>query len=734
MRFPRFLSFLSFVFLLPGAAFATMFGSVQGLVHDPQHRPMQGVQVKIQSTSSDWSQTQTSNSDGELQFSAVPLGTYTLFIDTPGFAPVQQKIVVSSGSALGVHYQLALAQVRQNVEVAETGELVTPESAASKTMIAGQEIAATPGAQNTNSMAMITDFVPSAVMVHDQLHIRGGHQVSWLLDGVPVPNTNIASNVGPQFDPKDIASIEVQRGGFSAEYGDRTYGVFNVITRSGFERNNQAELVTSYGSFNQTNDQFSIGSHTDRFAYYASVNGYRTDLGLETPTPDVLHDQAAGVGGYLSLIFNRTPADQFRLALSSRADHYQVPNSADDQSAGVRDVDDETDRFANLSWTHTASNGVVFTVAPFYHFNRARYIGGPLDEISPNDDRGSTYAGGVATVSIVHGKHNASAGLQGFGERDSRLLVLLSPTAATQEQDQVTGSVQALFFEEQYKATSWLTLNGGLRFTHFSGAFAENATNPRVGAAIRIPRLNWVLRSFYGRYYQAPPLLTVGGPVLALAADQGFGFLPLRGERDEQHEVGLTIPIPGWTLDITNFRTSANNYFDHDALGSSNIFFPLTLARARIYGWETTVRSHKLFGVAQFHLAYSHQHAEAAGAVTGGLTDFTAPDAGFFFLDHDQRDTLSTGVQLDLPYRTWASTNINYGSGFLNGDGPAHLPSHTTLDLALGKSFGEAWSVGFTALNLTNQRYMLDSSNTFGGSHFVNPRELAVQVKFRFHY
>ena len=41
-------------------------------------------------------------------------------------------------------------------------------------------------------------------MVHDQLHVRGGHQVTWAIDGVPVPNTNIASNVGPQFDPKDI--------------------------------------------------------------------------------------------------------------------------------------------------------------------------------------------------------------------------------------------------------------------------------------------------------------------------------------------------------------------------------------------------------------------------------------------------------------------------------------------------------------------------------------------------
>src|SRR4029077_294005 len=154
-----------------------------------------------------------------------------------------------------------------------------------------EEIARTPGANQTNSLAIITDFVPGAYMVHDQLHVRGGHQVSWLVDGVPVPNTNIASNVGPQFDPKDIDYLEVQRGGYSAEYGDRAYGTFNVVPRSGFERNNEAEIVASYGSFNNTENQISFGDHTERFAFYGSFSGYRNDLGLETSSPDVLHDQ-----------------------------------------------------------------------------------------------------------------------------------------------------------------------------------------------------------------------------------------------------------------------------------------------------------------------------------------------------------------------------------------------------------------------------------------------------------
>ena len=44
------------------------------------------------------------------------------------------------------------------------------------------------------------------------------------------------------------------------------------------------------------------------------------------PTETAIHDLGSGVGGFASLIYNRTPADQFRLVTSARRDHYQVPN------------------------------------------------------------------------------------------------------------------------------------------------------------------------------------------------------------------------------------------------------------------------------------------------------------------------------------------------------------------------------------------------------------------------
>ena len=723
--------------LIPNLIFASVFGVVKGVVHDPQHRPIAGAQVLLKSNTSDWKTEATTNDAGQFQIQTVPLGDYSLTVSAAGFADATLSTRVIGGNAEDLHFQLAIASAKETVEVTGEAAAVNPSSSTTQSLISRSEINETPGADQANSLAAITDFVPGAYIVHDQLHIRGGHQVTWAIDGVPVPNTNIAGNVGPQFDPKDIDYVEAERGGLSADAGDRTYGVFNVITRSGFERNNEAELVTSYGSYNTTDNQLSFGSHTDRFAYYASLSGNRTDLGLETPTSSVLHDRANGYGAFTSLIFNATPADQLRFVGSVRQDHYQVPNDPNQQQALVRDREREQDLFGNFSWIHSWSPSLVLTVSPFYHFNRAAFEGGANDLPSATDNRGSNYAGGQISLSAVHGKHNASAGIYAFGQRDNTVFRLVANDGSGddfRQRDLESGQLEAVFLEDQYRLSSWLTLNGGIRLTHFSGALSENAADPRAGIAIRVPRLNWVLRANYSRYYQAPPLSTLSGPLLQFASRQDLGFLPLKGERDEQREFGLIIPAHGWTSDFSFFRTGARNFFDHDAIGNSNIFLPLTIDHVRIRGFESTLRSPHLAGHFDFHLAYSRQSIEGSGGVTGGLTDFSPPGEGFYYLDHDQRNTLSTGFASSLPCQSWLAANLNYGSGFLNGDGPDHLPSYRTIDASLGKSFGESWSAKLSALNLTNKRYFIDLSNTFGGSHFANPRELSLQIRYRFHY
>jgi outer membrane receptor protein involved in Fe transport len=726
--------------LAPAQVLASVFGTVKAIVHDPQHRPVQGAQVTVKSRSSQFQQTGTTNEEGIATIMKLPAGAYDVTVTAPGLVAGQQSAMVISDNVQELHFAMTVAARQETVEVKAEPQLVNPSSSTPTSVVSRDEIAQTPGTESANSMKMITDFVPGATVVHDQLHVRGGHQVTWAIDGVPVLNTNIATNVGPQFDPKDIDYVEVQRGSLSAEAGDRTYGVFNVVTRSGFESSRQGELVVSYGNYNTTYDQLSFGDHNDKSAYYFSVTGGRTDHGLENPTPLNLHSQASGGGAFTSLIFNLTPNDQLRFVGSGRTDYFQVPNTPDDQANGIRDREREQDIFGALSWVHTLSPGVLFTVAPSYHFNRAAYegLGDEANRIVTTDNRASSYLGGQASLRVVKGKHNASVGLYGFAQRDNTFIRLFqddptTPVDIGPTTVKANGALEALWVEDTFKATNWLALSGGVRLTHFSGLVTENVADPRLGVAIEVPKLHWVVRAAYSRYYQPPPLDTVS-PGILTAVDPALEFLPLKGERDEQHEIGLTIPYRGWAFDFNQFRTGAHNFFDHDAIGNSNLFFPLTIEAARIVGFEASARSPKLFKDVNLHVAYSHQTIQGSGAVTGGLTDFTPPADAPFFLDHDQRDTLSTGFTSTLPEKIWLSGNVTFGSGFLNGDGPAHLPAYATLDLAVGRNFGENWSAKLTATNITDKRYFIDLSNTFGGSHVSDPRMVAVQVKYRFHY
>jgi outer membrane receptor protein involved in Fe transport len=123
--------------------------------------------------------------------------------------------------------------------------------------------------------------------------------------------------------------------------------------------------------------------------------------------------------------------------------------------------------------------------------------------------------------------------------------------------------------------------------------------------------------------------------------------------------------------------------------------------------------------------------------VTGGLlaeAGELCEGGGFCYLDHDQRNTLAVGFHSSLPFHISASGNLAYGSGFLDGEGPTHLPDHTEFSLTLAKSFGESFSVGFTAQNLNDSRYLLDNSNTFGGTHWNYPRQFTGQIRYRFHF
>jgi TonB-dependent receptor-like protein/carboxypeptidase family protein len=721
--------------LSTGLAHAQVFGSVRVTVRDPQNLTVPNAAVAIKSKGSSWSQAAVSNAQGEAVFLAVPFGAYLVSVSAEGFDVADREIEVISNTQTAVQVKLSVAGLSQSVDVKGTIQTINPESSATETLTHRDDILLQPSTDRSGSLAMITNNVPGTYVMHDHLHSRGGHGVTWEIDGVPVPNSNLASG-GAQFDPKDVSALETQRGGLSANYGDRSYGVFNVVPRSGFEGDKFGEVVASAGSYKRGDAYASFGDHGEKFAYFASVNGSRTDLGLERVDIPILHDKGKSGSAFTSLLYNISPKDQLRLVGSVRLDRNQVPNIVEQGLLGIDDRTKATDGFSNFTWVHTASNGTLLTVSPYYHYSRGQYIGGPQDPLITQDDRTSNYLGGYVNLTRTVGKHTLRVGTDSFGEHWSSLFGLTSTTGAKlslTETEKLWATIVAAFAEDTFRVSSRVTINAGYRFERFNGTLTEYGNSPRIGAAVSVGKGS-VLRASYGRFYQHPQVATVSGPVLGFALQQGFDILPIPGERDQVVEVGYGIPLRGWTVDFDAFYNQTHNVVDHEVLGNSNLLLPLTVDSGRVRAFESTLKSPKLRDRLVWHYAFSLQSAQAKGAINGGLTDFAPPANQFFYLDHDQRVTFNTGLELALPRQFFASATLLYGSGFLLGDGPNHLKSHTTGDISIGKDVTEKLLVRLTVLNVTNEAFLTGFANSFAGTHYQNPREVGVQFRYKFHY
>jgi len=155
----KLLAFATLLFIT-SAAFANDYGAVRGVVHDPQHRPIQDAMVMLKAKSSEWSKSVTTDASGQFQLNAVPLGEYSVSVASQGFAQTAQNVIVISGSVPVVHFQLQVAMANEKVLVSDTPAVVATDSFTPTTLISRLDIERTPGADGTNSMAMITDYVP----------------------------------------------------------------------------------------------------------------------------------------------------------------------------------------------------------------------------------------------------------------------------------------------------------------------------------------------------------------------------------------------------------------------------------------------------------------------------------------------------------------------------------------------------------------------------------------------
>ncbi len=123
-------SFFALLLLLSASVFAqTGLGTVTGTVRDTTNALIRNATVTLTSTATNIMRKAVTNDDGAYSFSSVPLGSYTLIIEAPGFKKWESKLELQVGQHAALDAELVVGSPQDTLTVTDAAPLVQTESA-----------------------------------------------------------------------------------------------------------------------------------------------------------------------------------------------------------------------------------------------------------------------------------------------------------------------------------------------------------------------------------------------------------------------------------------------------------------------------------------------------------------------------------------------------------------------------------------------------------------------------
>jgi hypothetical protein len=252
MRLRRKLSLGIALIVLFGAlaAWASITGSISGVVTDPSGAVIPGVQVTALNTGTGLRQTVVTDTKGFYEFPALAVGAYELQVERPGFRAFRQTgLVIDANSALVADVHLILGGAQQEVTVSTTAAHVETSSTQMGEVIESSKITAVPlnGRSYTDLLALqpgVSPYYNVAVggdrptsgdisnSGNDAMNGQRETSNGFMVNGANVEEgRNNGAAIIPNLD--SIAEFRILTNNFDAEYGNYSGGQVNVVTKSG---------------------------------------------------------------------------------------------------------------------------------------------------------------------------------------------------------------------------------------------------------------------------------------------------------------------------------------------------------------------------------------------------------------------------------------------------------------------------------------------------------------------
>jgi len=280
-------------------------GTIVGVVVDPQGAVIPNAEVTARNVATGVVLRTTSLSSGDFAFRAVPVGTYRVEIESPGFrqATVANVPVTSGNTSDLKNVRLTVGAANQVVHVSGSGTaLLHPTESQVTTTFSTQQMQDLP---LNNGFDTVTEVIPGVASTHmdnfsnfngDNYSVNGqsGRNNNSELDG---QSNNDNSVGGPQifFGNQDaIAEIQVITNDYAAQYGRNAGAVVNYITKSGTNEYHGSAFELYQG---QALSSLTNGEKTPLFGYCAPGQNASTGCAPVTMPRFVENRYGATLGG-----------------------------------------------------------------------------------------------------------------------------------------------------------------------------------------------------------------------------------------------------------------------------------------------------------------------------------------------------------------------------------------------------------------------------------------------------
>ncbi len=113
-----------------------LFATLTGVVSDPSGAVVANAKVTLRNAESGDVRDSVTDSQGYYTFASVPVGTYDVTVEAPGFQSSKTSGVgLGGGEKKNVNVALAVGSTNQTVEVSGSADIITPEDSGEKASV-----------------------------------------------------------------------------------------------------------------------------------------------------------------------------------------------------------------------------------------------------------------------------------------------------------------------------------------------------------------------------------------------------------------------------------------------------------------------------------------------------------------------------------------------------------------------------------------------------------------------